>query len=981
MGCAASAGSSNAHTTPGPRESKKRKNKYEEEKADKAKADPTPTHTHTSDKERSKDKPEEKTDKKAPEKRTPKEKSNDKSKDKNEKSKDKNGKKKEKGKEKGGRFKANLGSSGQGEGTEGYRKGKKGRDKRLQILSTMNQVSPFAEDLAPYVPWTVLKQFKIDPTMQSDFASFPGVVMLVDMTGFTRLGENLSKLKGLLGVELLAAYINGYFTKLINIVDEYGGSVERFAGDALIVVFGSPFCHSAIEVLNAQAVACAMAIQKRHGVFIAEISKDSPGENDEELTVHIGIGASLVKTITVGGLGDSWRKILFGTVFDQLAAAVPIAKPGEVVISQQCMTYLESTKDMALYETQLRCSDNYLILLKEGENVPTGVALPKITLTTAMEKGVRGFIDLFVQSRIDEGQPEISETRNLSLLFMGVNGWPQIQEEMNSMSCAGFAAIHQLIRSIQSTVYTYEGCIANCLVDEKGFIIIVTYGMPQHSDDPLLAVKSAIEIKESGEKLGIGLSIAVTTGNTFVGTIGSKTRRDYTIMGAPVNLGARLMSVCENIWELTQEGDKTPALATSSVSSRVGPKSAGIDGKSEASSQPQIWSQILVDEKTFKFTKKTCLFQTDLDPLEIRGYTDKVPIYSPKQIFKGRRDFAAYQKNLGEEGGEDMFNEDEERRIVKASRATELRALEAIRDEVCSDMKQVVKTRVVFVYGEGGSGKSYLIRICGQPIVKNEMPGTWLESCQNDNSSGDSAYAVWEPIFTQLLMRNIPSGVTKAQHIQKFFETLSQGGDWMEFGYLNLEIQCFMAMMNPVLKTQFREPQGLADLGPALRAKTTVSLLHIILKHHSRIQPLYLLFDQMENCHDLQSLELIWSLAASKDKRNPIMVFCSLRPAASSGVTDTIARAECSRLVMKMREFTQSVTTVTLKPLTQELATELFIHLLNAELQNNQEIPVIKEVCPCQPILSKKKKKKKKKLGQQSSDRCVATPPLRAHRS
>eukprot|EP00210_Caulerpa_lentillifera_P006470 g6182.t1 len=63
-----------------------------------------------------------------------------------------------------------------------------------------------------------------------------GGVMVVDVSGFTRLTEQLGK-QGNAGIEMLTLVINNYLSKAIEIVDAYGGDVIKFAGDSLIVAF------------------------------------------------------------------------------------------------------------------------------------------------------------------------------------------------------------------------------------------------------------------------------------------------------------------------------------------------------------------------------------------------------------------------------------------------------------------------------------------------------------------------------------------------------------------------------------------------------------------------------------------------------------------------------------------------------------------------------------------------------------------------
>lgn len=68
--------------------------------------------------------------------------------------------------------------------------------------------------------------FHLTPSIQR----FHGALLFVDISGFTNLSQKLD-------VESLKNHINGYFTKIIEVVDKWGGDVVKFAGDALYVVW------------------------------------------------------------------------------------------------------------------------------------------------------------------------------------------------------------------------------------------------------------------------------------------------------------------------------------------------------------------------------------------------------------------------------------------------------------------------------------------------------------------------------------------------------------------------------------------------------------------------------------------------------------------------------------------------------------------------------------------------------------------------
>lgn len=64
------------------------------------------------------------------------------------------------------------------------------------------------------------------PTVQR----FHGVLLFVDISGFTVLSQRLS-------VDDLRTHINSYFKRILDIIGKYEGEVIKFAGDALFALW------------------------------------------------------------------------------------------------------------------------------------------------------------------------------------------------------------------------------------------------------------------------------------------------------------------------------------------------------------------------------------------------------------------------------------------------------------------------------------------------------------------------------------------------------------------------------------------------------------------------------------------------------------------------------------------------------------------------------------------------------------------------
>ena len=94
-------------------------------------------------------------------------------------------------------------------------------------------------------------------------------------------------------------------------------------------------------------------------------------------------------------------------------------------------------------------------------------------------------------------------------------------------------------------ILKYKGTLDKYVGDE----IMCFWGAPvPYEDHALLACKTAIEMMEDlnefnskfPDNLKINIGIGLNSGNMTVGNMGSQVRKNYTLMGDNVNLGARL---------------------------------------------------------------------------------------------------------------------------------------------------------------------------------------------------------------------------------------------------------------------------------------------------------------------------------------------------------------------------------------------------------------------------------------------------------
>jgi class 3 adenylate cyclase/tetratricopeptide (TPR) repeat protein len=110
----------------------------------------------------------------------------------------------------------------------------------------------------------------------------PVTVLFADLVGFTALSERLDPEEVR---ELQAAY----FGAMSGEIERFGGTIEKYAGDAILALFGAPVAH---EDDPARAVRCALAM-RRALEPIAAASRERWGT---DLAIRIGVNTGEVVT-------------------------------------------------------------------------------------------------------------------------------------------------------------------------------------------------------------------------------------------------------------------------------------------------------------------------------------------------------------------------------------------------------------------------------------------------------------------------------------------------------------------------------------------------------------------------------------------------------------------------------------------------------------------------------------------------------------
>jgi len=148
-------------------------------------------------------------------------------------------------------------------------------------------------------------------------------VFFSDIRGFSSLSEELE-------AETLTDLLNEYLTEMVNIATKYRGTIDKFMGDAIMVIFGD----TQSEGLKQDCLRClGMALEMRKKMKELQTQWYNQGIK-KPLQIRMGINTGYC---TVGSFGTSQYMdyTVLGTHVNLASRLESAAEPGEILISHE----------------------------------------------------------------------------------------------------------------------------------------------------------------------------------------------------------------------------------------------------------------------------------------------------------------------------------------------------------------------------------------------------------------------------------------------------------------------------------------------------------------------------------------------------------------------------------------------------------------------------------------------------------------------
>ncbi|MFN2479923.1 MAG: CHASE2 domain-containing protein [Pyrinomonadaceae bacterium] len=127
-------------------------------------------------------------------------------------------------------------------------------------------------------------------------------LIFTDIRGFTSLSESVDS-------EAVVTWLNEYFSRMHKIVCAYGGHINKYIGDGLMIVFGAPLRRG--DNLEARAaVSCGLEMLAE----VERINRDWEGTGRPHLAIGVGIHTGVATCGVVGAEGRLEYTIIGDTV-------------------------------------------------------------------------------------------------------------------------------------------------------------------------------------------------------------------------------------------------------------------------------------------------------------------------------------------------------------------------------------------------------------------------------------------------------------------------------------------------------------------------------------------------------------------------------------------------------------------------------------------------------------------------------------------
>lgn len=147
-------------------------------------------------------------------------------------------------------------------------------------------------------------------------------MLFADIRGFTAMSERHAP-------EDMVRVLNDYFEFMVDVLFQYGGTLDKYVGDEIIGLFGAPVTTPDAPY---RAIRCALDMMKA----LEEFNRLRTSRGEELIQIGIGVNTG---PVIAGAIGSSrtLQYTVIGDAVNTAARLCSVAKASEIIISQSTM--------------------------------------------------------------------------------------------------------------------------------------------------------------------------------------------------------------------------------------------------------------------------------------------------------------------------------------------------------------------------------------------------------------------------------------------------------------------------------------------------------------------------------------------------------------------------------------------------------------------------------------------------------------------
>jgi adenylate cyclase len=168
-----------------------------------------------------------------------------------------------------------------------------------------------------------------------------------------------------------------------------------------------------------------------------------------------------------------------------------------------------------------------------------------------VKKRLKQFVPTQVIDELQKlNQNLLPRSQRVSIIFTDIRGFTKISEELSPPDLSDLLN-HNYFYPMDNIIFKHGGTLDKHIGDS----IMGIFGAPiARNDDTRRAVDCAVEMRTKlaeinkdirKKNLNIPVGFGISTGESMVGIFGSAIRKEYTALGQPVNLAARLEQMAQ----------------------------------------------------------------------------------------------------------------------------------------------------------------------------------------------------------------------------------------------------------------------------------------------------------------------------------------------------------------------------------------------------------------------------------------------------